>query len=79
MMQSGQGPAWEVYDVQDTFGPTSLGGDNRVKRVLFHVAGGKDSYVDVPFTEFNVKRVAELIDAHVMDVMDVRALKGPVY
>lgn len=70
---------WEVFDVQDTFGPTSLSGDNRVKRVLFHVAGAKDSYVDVPVSEFNAKRVAELIDAHVLHTVDVLTLKGPIY
>lgn len=76
---SEQSPAWEVYDVQDTFGPTSLGADNRIKRVLFHVNGAADSYVDIPFSKFSAKYVAEQIDAHVMDTTDVLTLKGPVY
>lgn len=70
-------PLYEVYDIEDTFGPTSLGGSNRIKRVLFHVAGAQDSYVDVPFSQFNAATVAQMIEDHVMAIMDVRVLKGP--
>lgn len=70
-------PLYEVYDIEDTYGPTSLGGSNRIKRVLFHVVGAQDSYVDIPFSMFNAPYVAAQIEKHVQDIIDVRILKGP--
>lgn len=79
-MTANQGqPMWEVYKVEDTYGPTSLGGSNRIKRVYFHVLGSSDSYIDVPFAEFNAANVAQLIDQHVANIIDVHMLKGQTY
>ena len=74
-----QQPIYEVFDIEDTYGPTSLGGSNRIKRVSFHVLGAQDSYVDIPFAQFNAANVARLIEEHVQDIVDVRTLKGPVF
>lgn len=72
----GQEPLWQPFKIEDTFGATSFGGDNRIKRVWFHVLGAQDSYVDVPFSQFTAAQVAALIEQHVSDIVDVLQLKG---
>lgn len=77
--QSGPPPLWEVFAVEDTFGPTSLGGNNRVKRIHFHILGAADSYIDVPIAQFNAANVSALIEDHVAHTVDVMTLKGQAY
>lgn len=76
-MTQGQTPLWKVTSVEDTFGPVSFGGNNRIKRVNFELMDGKTTgYVDVPFASFNAGTVAAAIEAHVADLIDVLQLKG---
>lgn len=78
--QSGTGePLWQPFRVEDQYGPVSLGGDNRVKRVWFHMVGAEDSYVDVPFRNFDAAHVAAAIEDHVAKTIDVLTLKGQAY
>lgn len=78
-MAQGQTPLWEVTSVEDTFGPTSVGGSNRIKRVNFTILGAGTSYVDIPVSQFNAAYVAAQIEAHVADTIDVMQLKGQSY
>lgn len=78
-MTSGQQqPLYEVYDIEPTFGPTSLGGSNRIMRVHFHVKGMQDQYVDIPYAQFNAQKVAGAIEDLVMHLIDVRTLTGTI-
>ena len=70
---------WQVYEIEDTYGATSFGGDNRIKRVRFHVLGAQDSFVDIPYAQFNATNVAKTIEDHVLHIVDVLQLKGQVY
>lgn len=72
-------PLWEPYKVTDEFGPVSIGGSNRIKRVWYHMLGAEDSYVDIPFAEFNAQNVAKAIEQHVGNTIDVLQLKGQSY
>ena len=76
MSQQGNTPVWEVTSVEDTYGPTSFGGDNRIKRVNFRLLDGTKSYIDVPFADFTAAKVAAAIERHVQDMIDVLQLKG---
>lgn len=79
-MTAGQGqPMYEVFDIEPTFGPTSLGGDNRVMRVHFHVAGMRDQSIDIPYAQFNASTVAQRIEELVTHLIDVHSLKGPTF
>lgn len=79
MAQGGQTPLWNVTRIEDQFGPVSVGGSNRIKRVYFQIMGGNQTYVDVPFSSFNAATVAAAIETHVADVGDVLQLKGQSY
>lgn len=72
-------PVWHVTRVEDTYGPTSVGGNNRIKRVYFQILGGPETYVDVPVAQFNAAAVAAAIEAHVSDTIDVLQLKGQTF
>lgn len=79
-MQPGQTPLWQVTSVEDTFGPTSMGGSNRIKRVYFKLMDGvTSSYVDIPYAQFNAAAVAAAIEQHVADTVDVLQLKGQTF
>lgn len=71
-----QTPVWTVTRIEDSYGPTSFGGSNRVKRVYFRLMDGTESYVDVPFSDFTVAKVAAAIETHVMEMINVLDLKG---
>lgn len=80
-MDTGQEPIWRVGRangpaVEDTFGPTSIGGNNRIKRVYVTLMDGTETYVDIPFANFNAAAVAAAIEKHVADMVDVLGLKG---
>lgn len=78
-MTTGQGgPLYEVFDIESTFGPTSLAGSNRIMRVHFHVLGMQDQYVDIPFAQFNAQTVTGKVEELVMHLIDVRTLKGTI-
>lgn len=77
--QPGQQPLWQPFRIEDTYGATSFGGDNRIKRVWFHILGAQDSYVDVPYAQFNAANVAAAIEEHVAHTIDVLQLKGQTY
>jgi hypothetical protein len=76
---AGNTPLWEVYKVEDVFGPASLGSSNRTKRVYFHVLGAEDSYVDMALPDFTAPKVAAAIEAHVGHIIDVSQLKGQMF
>lgn len=78
MTQGGDAPLYEVYDIESTFGPTSLGGSNRIMRVHFHVLGMQDQYVDIPYAQFNAQAVTAKVEELVMHLIDVRSLKGTI-
>lgn len=67
---------WEVTKVEDAFGPASLGGSNRMKRVTFRMADGSDSYVDVPLANGWPAQAAALIEQMVADHIDASQLKS---
>lgn len=75
----GTTPLWEVTSVEDTYGPTSIGGSNRIKRVNFKLMDGSTSYVDVPFADFTAAKVAAAIETHVAHTIDVLQLKGQTF
>jgi hypothetical protein len=70
---------WQPFKVEDTFGPTSLGGNNRIKRVWFHILGADDSYVDIPVANFDAAHVSAAIEQHVAATIDVLQLKGQAF
>lgn len=69
-------PVWKVTKVSDTFGPASLGGSNRMKRVEYVMANGDKSYVDVPAEQGWPAEAARQIEAAVMDHIDALALES---
>ena len=77
--EPGQTILWQPFKVEDTFGPTSLGGSNRIKRVWFHILGADDSYVDIPVANFDAAHVAAAIEQHVSSTIDVLQLKGQAF
>lgn len=68
---------WEVFKVEDAFGPVSLGGSNRIKRVWFHIYGMEDSYVELPLADFmDTGKVAAAINGHVEALINAHTLKS---
>lgn len=72
-------PLWYVTRIEDQFGPVSVGGSARVKRVYFQINGGPETYVDVAVSDFTPGKVAAAIEQHVADTIDVLGLKGQTY
>lgn len=67
---------WEVTKVEDAFGPTSLGGSNRMKRVWFKMADDTVSYVDVPDTRGWPSQASADIEQAVQDHIQATSLKS---
>lgn len=71
--------AWTVIKVEDAFGPASLGGQNRMKRVTFRMANGDESYVDVPYVPTWVTDAAREIDKMVeghIDALNLHSMES---
>lgn len=71
-------PMWQVVKVEDTFGPTSFGGNNRMKRVTYRMANGDQSYVDVAYDSGWVAKASAEIEQAVMDHVDALQLRSNV-
>lgn len=76
-LQQGGRPIWSVFKIEDAFGPVTLGGSNRVKRVWFHIVGMPDDYVDVPIDSFiDSGKLAAAIQQHVDALISAITLKS---
>lgn len=74
----GMVPAYVVTRTQDSTMLAPQGGFQRSKLVYFALPDGTTSYVEVPLSAFTKSNVAKLIDAHVMQLLDVGTLVGPL-
>lgn len=72
-----QQPAYVITRVEDTFGATSLGNQQRYKRVYFKPLGQAETYVDVPLTPTVVQDAEAAIMAHVQQVAGILSLQAP--
>lgn len=73
----GSAPLYSVTRVEDSTMLGASGGFTRSKKVWFTLANGTSSYVELPLSGFTRDNVANLIDQHVGDLLDVLNIAGP--
>lgn len=70
-------PLYSVTRVEDSTMLGTSGGFQRSKRVYFVLSNGTSSYVEIPLNGFTRDNVANLIEQHVGDLLDVLTISGP--
>jgi hypothetical protein len=70
-------PLYRVTRVEDSTMLGASGGFQRSKKVWYVLSDGTSSYVEIPLSGFTRDNVANLIDQHVGDLLDVLTIAGP--
>jgi hypothetical protein len=74
---SGGSALYRVTRVDDSTMLANAGGFQRSKKVYFTLADGTTSFIEIPLTSFTRDNVANAIDAHVGELLQVLNIQGP--